>query len=154
MGQSLKLVFSKTSQQRFLERRIAHHHAQDQSFLGLFRVTGTIDHTVRPGDNLWVLSHKVYSVPPWLITVSHSRRESRHQIGHLRYDQFQHQAKFRGPDDRIAYHLARTARDRRRRWRHKDGRDPGELDVESFGFPFRQIEAATAQTRRCLTSRT
>lgn len=67
MGQILKLDFSKVSQQRFLERRIAHHHTLDQNFLGLYRVTGTVDHTVKRGDNLWVLSHKVYSVPPWLV---------------------------------------------------------------------------------------
>ena len=30
-------------------------------------MTGTVEHTLRSGDTLWVLSHKLYGVPTWLI---------------------------------------------------------------------------------------
>jgi hypothetical protein len=30
-------------------------------------VTTTLDHTLRPGESLWLLSHKKYAVPTWLI---------------------------------------------------------------------------------------
>jgi hypothetical protein len=30
-------------------------------------VTGTLEHRMRSGESLWVLSHRVYAVPTWLI---------------------------------------------------------------------------------------
>jgi hypothetical protein len=30
-------------------------------------VSSTLEHTLRPGETLWVLSHKKYAVPTWLI---------------------------------------------------------------------------------------
>ena len=30
-------------------------------------MTGTVEHSLRSGDTLWVLSHKLYGVPTWLI---------------------------------------------------------------------------------------
>ncbi len=67
MGQRLELDFSKTPRLQFLERRIAHHQAREKDFFAVFKITGTVEHTLRPGENLWVLSNKVYSVPAWLI---------------------------------------------------------------------------------------
>ncbi|MEE9282352.1 MAG: LysM peptidoglycan-binding domain-containing protein [Myxococcota bacterium] len=67
MGQRIRLDFSATSTQVFQQRRIEYHKGIEEDFFGSYRVAGTIDHTLRRGENLWVLSHDVYAVPIWLI---------------------------------------------------------------------------------------
>ena len=67
MGQSLKLDFSKVSSDQLIERRVAYHQARHRDFFEQHRVTGTRNHTLKAGESLWLLSHKIYSVPPWLI---------------------------------------------------------------------------------------
>jgi len=67
IGQRLRLDFSRVSPERFLARRVAYHRALEEDFLGAYRVTGTRNHTLRRGENLWRLSNHVYEVPPWLL---------------------------------------------------------------------------------------
>ncbi len=67
VGQTLRLDFSKVPPEKFLERRLEYHKAIEEDFFGAFRVTGTVEHSLRSGDTLWVLSHKLYGVPTWLI---------------------------------------------------------------------------------------
>jgi membrane-bound lytic murein transglycosylase D len=67
VGQKLKLDFSRVSPDEFMERRLEYHKGIEEDFFGSFRVTGTVEHTLRSGDTLWVLSHKLYGVPTWLI---------------------------------------------------------------------------------------
>lgn len=67
MGQRLRLDFSAASPDVFQQRRIEYHKGIEEDFFGSYRVTGTVDHTLRRGESLWVLSHQVYSVPIWLI---------------------------------------------------------------------------------------
>jgi membrane-bound lytic murein transglycosylase D len=67
IGQRLRLDFSRVRQKDFLDRRIAYHRAVEADFFDNYRVTGTVQHTLKPGENLWVLAHKIYSVPSWLL---------------------------------------------------------------------------------------
>ncbi|MFI5317077.1 MAG: LysM peptidoglycan-binding domain-containing protein [Myxococcota bacterium] len=67
VGQTLKLDFSKVSPEEFMERRLEYHKGIEEDFFGSYRVTGTVEHSLRPGDTLWVLSRKLYGVPTWLI---------------------------------------------------------------------------------------
>jgi len=67
VGQTLRLDFSKVTPEVFLERRLEYHKGIEEDFFGAFRVTGTVEHSLRSGDTLWLLSHKLYGVPTWLI---------------------------------------------------------------------------------------
>jgi membrane-bound lytic murein transglycosylase D len=67
LGQRIRLDFSRVPREVFLERRLEYHKGVEEDFFGSFRVTGTIDHVLRPGETLWTLSHKTYAVPTWLI---------------------------------------------------------------------------------------
>ena len=67
MGRRLKLDFSRVSREVFMQRRLEYHKGIEEDFFGSYRVTGTVPHKLRRGDSLWVLSHKTYKVPSWLI---------------------------------------------------------------------------------------
>ena len=67
MGQRLRMDFSVTSPQVFLQRRVEFHKGIEEDFFGSYTVAGTVDHTLQRGERLWVLSHDVYTVPIWLI---------------------------------------------------------------------------------------
>ncbi len=66
-GQTLRLDFSKVSADEFQQRRLEYHKGIEEDFFGSYRVANTLEHTLRPGETLWVLSHKKYAVPTWLI---------------------------------------------------------------------------------------
>ena len=66
-GQALRLDFGKVTPEEFQQRRLEYHKGVEEDFFGSFRVTTTLEHTLRPGETLWVLSHKKYAVPTWLI---------------------------------------------------------------------------------------
>jgi membrane-bound lytic murein transglycosylase D len=66
-GQKLRLDFSKVTPEEFTQRRLEYHKGIEEDFFGSFRVASTLEHTLRPGETLWVLSHKKYAVPTWLI---------------------------------------------------------------------------------------
>jgi len=67
VGQRVRLDYSRVSPGRFLERRVAYHRAIRRRFFDQHRITGTVDHLLRRGESLWVLSSKVYSIPAWLL---------------------------------------------------------------------------------------
>jgi membrane-bound lytic murein transglycosylase D len=67
VGQSLRLDFARVSPEEFQQRRLEYHKGIEEDFFGSYRVTGTVEHSLRSGDTLWVLSHKLYGVPTWLI---------------------------------------------------------------------------------------
>jgi len=67
IGERLRLDFSRVPAAEFVARRLAFHEALRQAFFADWRVTGTVDHTLRPGENLWVLAQEIYAVPAWLI---------------------------------------------------------------------------------------
>ncbi|MFQ5514408.1 MAG: LysM peptidoglycan-binding domain-containing protein [Myxococcota bacterium] len=66
-GKRLRLDFSRVDPETFLQRRIEFHKAIEEDFFGSYRVTGTIEHRLAPGDSLWILSLRRYRVPAWLI---------------------------------------------------------------------------------------
>ncbi len=66
-GQKLRLDFSKVSPEEFQQRRLEYHKGIEEDFFGSYRVTTTLEHTLLPGESLWLLSHKKYAVPSWLI---------------------------------------------------------------------------------------
>ena len=67
IGQTIELDFSRVSPDRFLQRRLEYHKGIEEDFFGSFRITGTVEHRIERGENLWALSHRVYEVPTWLI---------------------------------------------------------------------------------------
>jgi membrane-bound lytic murein transglycosylase D len=67
MGRRLRLDFSRVTPEQFLARRVEYHKGIEEDFFGSFRVEGTLVHTLRRGESLWELSHRVYAVPSWLI---------------------------------------------------------------------------------------
>lgn len=67
MGEKLKLDFSRVTPEQFLERRMEFHKGIEEDFFGSYLVAGTTEHTMRRGENLWELSHKIYAAPAWLI---------------------------------------------------------------------------------------
>jgi len=66
-GQKLRLDFSKVTPEEFQQRRLEYHKGIEEDFFGSYRVASTLEHTLRPGETLWLLSHKKYAVPTWLI---------------------------------------------------------------------------------------
>lgn len=67
VGQRLKLDFSRVSAQSFTARRVAWHREMQDAFWVKYRVVATTEHRVRSGESLWVLTHKRYKVPEWLV---------------------------------------------------------------------------------------
>ena len=67
MGQWLELDFSRVSAEAFAERRTEYHKGVEEDFFGSYKVTGTVEHRLARGESLWILSHRIYAVPTWLI---------------------------------------------------------------------------------------
>lgn len=67
VGQSLRLDFAKVTPDVFQQRRLEYHKGIEEDFFGSFRVANTLEHKLKPGETLWLLSHKKYAVPGWLI---------------------------------------------------------------------------------------
>ncbi|HEU4617307.1 MAG TPA: LysM domain-containing protein, partial [Gammaproteobacteria bacterium] len=67
IGETLKLDFSRVSQEDFERRRTAYHRAQQEAFFSHYRIAAIEDHVVRRGESLWVLARRSYDVPVWLL---------------------------------------------------------------------------------------
>ncbi len=67
VGQKIRLDFSEVGAEEFSRRRGEHHAAIEKRFFSQRAVTGTLDHTVKEGENLWKLANEVYRVPTWLL---------------------------------------------------------------------------------------
>jgi membrane-bound lytic murein transglycosylase D len=67
VGQELKLDFSRVPPEQFTERRLEYHKSIEEDFFGSYKITGTVTHHLRRGESLWLISHKIYAVPTWLI---------------------------------------------------------------------------------------
>ena len=67
VGQRLKLDYSKVDRLTFEARRVAYHSAVQQDFFQRYRVKETRKHTIRRGESLWILAHRTYAVPIWLL---------------------------------------------------------------------------------------
>jgi len=82
IGQRLKLDFARVSSEVLIRKRLEYHDTLEKAFLADYRITGTLDHTVKRGDSLWSLSHGLYAVPSWLMHRYNPRAEpSRVELG-------------------------------------------------------------------------
>jgi len=66
VGQRIKLEFRDVDATAFEDLRVAYHRAQQDSFFRGHVITGVTEHTIRPGESIWVLSLREYDVPVWL----------------------------------------------------------------------------------------
>jgi membrane-bound lytic murein transglycosylase D len=49
------------------QRLLAYHRALQETFFKRFRIAGTRDHVIRQGESLWILAHRTYDIPIWLL---------------------------------------------------------------------------------------
>ena len=66
VGQRIRLDLNTVDAKRFEERRIAYHTALQDSYFREHVITGVIEHTISPGESVWVLALRKYEVPIWL----------------------------------------------------------------------------------------
>ena len=66
VGQRIRLDLSKIDTAAFEERRVAYHRAQQDSFFRQHVISDRIEHTIQPGESIWVLALRKYEVPLWL----------------------------------------------------------------------------------------
>jgi membrane-bound lytic murein transglycosylase D len=66
VGQRIKLDLSKVDAQAFENLRTAWHRDQQDAFFRTHRISGITEHTVGPGESVWILSLRKYGVPIWL----------------------------------------------------------------------------------------
>ncbi|MEN8176116.1 MAG: transglycosylase SLT domain-containing protein [Pseudomonadota bacterium] len=66
VGLRLKLEFSKATDKRFEQQRIAYHQALQLDYFRRHRIAGILEHAIVNGDNLWLLVQQ-YRIPLWLL---------------------------------------------------------------------------------------
>jgi membrane-bound lytic murein transglycosylase D len=66
VGQRIKLDLNTVDAKLFEERRIAYHRVQQDSFFRRHVISGVTEHTIKPGDSIWILALRKYDVPIWL----------------------------------------------------------------------------------------
>jgi membrane-bound lytic murein transglycosylase D len=67
VGRRIKLDLSRVSAQEFSNRRILHHRDMQEAFFVNYRVVDTTEHKLKRGESVWVLTHRDYKVPVWLL---------------------------------------------------------------------------------------
>jgi membrane-bound lytic murein transglycosylase D len=67
VGRRVKLDLSRVSAEEFSYRRIAHHRDMQEAFFMKYRVVDTTEHKLKRGESVWVLTHREYNVPVWLV---------------------------------------------------------------------------------------
>ena len=63
LGQKLKINFEKTTPEKFISARLEYHRAIEEDFFNNYKVTGTITHIIKSGENIWYLCNYVYNLP-------------------------------------------------------------------------------------------
>jgi membrane-bound lytic murein transglycosylase D len=66
VGQRIRLDFSAVSVETFENLRTSWHRQQQDAFFRDHRISGTVEHVVRQGESVWILSLRTYDVPVWL----------------------------------------------------------------------------------------
>ncbi len=66
VGARLKLDLGKVNAAAFESRRVAYHRRQQDSFFQKHIITGFIEHDIKAGESIWLLSQREYEVPMWL----------------------------------------------------------------------------------------
>jgi membrane-bound lytic murein transglycosylase D len=67
VGRRLRLRFEHVSAETFEQRRLAYHRSLQEAFFARFQISDTREHIVQRGESVWVLSHRQYDVPLWLL---------------------------------------------------------------------------------------
>ncbi|MFP6641704.1 MAG: LysM peptidoglycan-binding domain-containing protein [Myxococcota bacterium] len=63
----IRLDFSSVSRAEFERKRLEFHEDIQEAFFAEWEITGTETHRLKSGDSLWVLSHRKFQVPLWLL---------------------------------------------------------------------------------------
>ncbi len=63
----LKLDFSNVTPEAFEAKRSAYHQSMQEEFFSLWEIEGVETHRMRRGDSIWVLTHRKFNVPLWLL---------------------------------------------------------------------------------------
>jgi len=66
VGRRLRLDFGTVDASTFEARRVAYHRAQQDDFFRRHIIKDRIEHTIRPGESIWVVALRRYEVPLWL----------------------------------------------------------------------------------------
>jgi membrane-bound lytic murein transglycosylase D len=66
LGERIKLDTAKVDVTTFERRRINYHRQQQDQFFRQHVIARVEDHTIRPGESIWVLSLRKFGVPLWL----------------------------------------------------------------------------------------
>ena len=66
VGQRIRLDLNKVEAAAFEERRVAYHRAQQDSFFRQHVIKDRTEHTIRPGESIWIVALRKYGVPLWL----------------------------------------------------------------------------------------
>jgi membrane-bound lytic murein transglycosylase D len=66
-GKRIRLEFTRVPVADFERRRLDYHRSVQAAFFQRYRITGTCEHSIRAGDNLWGISTQHYNIPLWLL---------------------------------------------------------------------------------------
>ena len=66
LGERIKLDTATVDVATFERRRINYHRQQQDQFFRQHVIARVEEHTIRPGESIWVLSLRKYGVPLWL----------------------------------------------------------------------------------------
>ncbi len=66
VGQRLRLDLGTVDALTFEQRRVAYHRAQQDSFFRKHIIADSIEHTIQPGESIWIVALRRYEVPLWL----------------------------------------------------------------------------------------
>ena len=66
VGQRIKLEFANIDSATFERLRVDYHRRQQDSFFREHVITGLVEHEIKRGESIWILSLRVYDVPIWL----------------------------------------------------------------------------------------
>ena len=67
LGQRIRLDFSAVDAERFERLRIAYQADLQESFFSAYQIADIDNHIVRTGESLFLLAHRTYKVPVWLL---------------------------------------------------------------------------------------
>jgi membrane-bound lytic murein transglycosylase D len=66
LGERIRLDTAKIDVATFERRRIEYHRQQQDQFFRQHVIARVAEHTIRPGESIWVLSLRKFGVPLWL----------------------------------------------------------------------------------------
>ena len=67
VGSRIRLEFGDVTAQEFTAHRTAYHREMQEAFFVRYRVTATTEHELAQGESVWILMHRRYKVPVWLL---------------------------------------------------------------------------------------